>query len=100
MRFRLRMHEIIPREMANYRILDGRVSFIAPHLFEVSLCVKGAKKDDGWFCADVEFLFSVGGDPTGMQGEWASFISEIYCGLTSCRVSPETDWCIEATHYG
>lgn len=69
MRYRLRMHEIIPREMANYRVLDGRVSFIAPHLFEVSLCVKGAKKDDGWFCADVEFLFSVGGDPTGMQGE-------------------------------
>lgn len=68
MRYRLRMHELIPHEMRNYRISDGRVFFTVPKLFEVSLCVKGAKQDDGWFLVDVEFLFTVGGDVTGMQG--------------------------------
>lgn len=68
MRYRLRMHELIPREMCNYRIQDGRVFFVAPRLFEVSVCIKGASKDDGWFFVDVEFLFNVGGDVTGMQG--------------------------------
>ncbi|KAI0344782.1 MED14-domain-containing protein [Trametopsis cervina] len=67
MRYRLRMHELIPCEMDNYRIADGRVYFTAPKLFEVSLCVKGAKSDDGWFFVDVDFLFTVGGDATGMQ---------------------------------
>lgn len=69
MRYRLRMHELIPREMSQYRIADGRVHFIAPKLFEVSLCIKGAKKDEGWFFDDVEFLFHVSGDITGMQGQ-------------------------------
>lgn len=73
MRFRLRMHELIPREMSQYRIADGRVHFTAPGLFEASLCVKGAKKNDGWFFADVEFLFQVGGDDTGMQGSSAIY---------------------------
>lgn len=69
MRYRLRMHELIPCEMCSYRIADGRVFFTAPKLFEVSLCIKGAKQDDGWFFVDVDFLFTVGGDVTGMQGE-------------------------------
>ncbi|KAI0940563.1 hypothetical protein AcW1_003726 [Taiwanofungus camphoratus] len=66
-RFRLKMTEIIPPEMSRYRIADGRVYFFAPKLFEVSLCVRGAEKDDGWFFVNVEFLFTVGGDRTGMQ---------------------------------
>lgn len=70
MRYRLRMYELIPREMSQYRIVDGRAHFVAAKLFEVSLCVKGAKKDDGWFFVDVEFLFNVGGDVTGMQGTY------------------------------
>lgn len=49
-------------------IADGRSFFTAPHLFEASLCVRGAKKDDGWFFVDVEFLFTIGGDVTSMQG--------------------------------
>jgi mediator of RNA polymerase II transcription subunit 14 len=68
MRFRLRMHELIPREMSQYRTADGRVHFIAPKLFEASLCIKGATMEDGWFFDDVEFLFQVGGDVSGMQG--------------------------------
>ncbi|THG95558.1 hypothetical protein EW026_g6123 [Hermanssonia centrifuga] len=66
-RYRLRMNEIIPCEMANYRIADGRVHFVIPKLFEASMCLKGAQKDEGWFFVDIEFLFTVGGDPTGMQ---------------------------------
>ncbi|PCH43924.1 MED14-domain-containing protein [Wolfiporia cocos MD-104 SS10] len=66
-RFRLKMNEIIPPEMSNYRIADGRVYFTAPKLFEVSLCVKGAQKDEGWFFVNVEFLFAIGGDRSGTQ---------------------------------
>ncbi|KAI0072724.1 MED14-domain-containing protein [Panus rudis PR-1116 ss-1] len=67
MRYRLRMIDIIPLEMANYRIADGRVFFTVPSLFNASLCVRGAKTEDGWFFVDVEFLFNVGGDTTIMQ---------------------------------
>lgn len=85
-RYRLRMSEVIPMEMNRYRIGtvpvamnlsvkftsvfpgDGRVFFTAPRLFTTSLCLKGALPDDGWFFVDVEFLFNVGGDPTGMEG--------------------------------
>ena len=69
MRYRLRMQELIPHEMSRYRIREGRVFFTVAKLFEVSLCLKGAKPDDGWFFVDVEFLFTVGGDVTGMQGQ-------------------------------
>ncbi|OSD01314.1 MED14-domain-containing protein [Trametes coccinea BRFM310] len=67
MRYRLRTSEIVPWEMSQYRIADGRVVFTAPKLFEASLCLRGAGKNDGWFFVNVEFLFRVGGDQTGMQ---------------------------------
>ncbi|KAI0644574.1 MED14-domain-containing protein [Trametes meyenii] len=67
MRYRLRTSEIVPWEMSQYRIADGRVFFVAPRLFEASLCLRGAAKNDGWFFVNVEFLFKVGGDQTGMQ---------------------------------
>ncbi|KAI0829900.1 MED14-domain-containing protein [Trametes gibbosa] len=67
MRYRLRTSEIVPWEMSQYRIADGRVHFAAPKLFEASLCLRGAGKNDGWFFVDVSFLFTVGGDQTGMQ---------------------------------
>ncbi|TFY52257.1 hypothetical protein EVG20_g10628 [Dentipellis fragilis] len=66
-RYRLRMKEIIPPEMAHYRISDGRAFFTVPKLFETSLCLRGGDKDDGWFFVHVEFLFNVGGDLTGVQ---------------------------------
>lgn len=66
-RFRLRMTEIVPVEMSNYRILDGRAWFTVPNLFEASICLRGGNQDDGWFFVHVEFLFTVGGDRTGMQ---------------------------------
>ncbi|KAH8108107.1 mediator complex subunit MED14-domain-containing protein [Cristinia sonorae] len=66
-RYRLRMSEMVPLEMSRYRIADGRAFFTASELFTASLCLRGAKADDGWFFVDVEFLFNVGGDPTGME---------------------------------
>ncbi|TFK53984.1 MED14-domain-containing protein [Heliocybe sulcata] len=72
-RYRLRMSEVIPIEMSRYitsiEFLPerGRVRFTAPKLFETSLCLSGAGKEDGWFFVDVEFFFKVGGDKTGMQ---------------------------------
>ncbi|KAI6128239.1 mediator complex subunit MED14-domain-containing protein [Pisolithus croceorrhizus] len=64
-RYRLRMTEIIPVEMSQHRIADGRVHFNVPKLFETSLCLRGGEKDDEWFFVSVKFLFKVGGDATG-----------------------------------
>ncbi|KAH7889201.1 mediator complex subunit MED14-domain-containing protein [Phlebopus sp. FC_14] len=64
-RYRLRMTEIIPVEMSQHRIAGGRVHFTVPNLFETSICLRGAKMDDGWFFVSVKFLFTVGGDMTG-----------------------------------
>lgn len=47
---------------------DGRVYFMVPHLFEMSLCLRGADFDDGWFFVHVEFLIEVGGDVATLQG--------------------------------
>lgn len=47
---------------------DGRIHFTVPKLFNASLCLRGADKDDGWFFVSVEFLINVGGDLTGLQG--------------------------------
>jgi mediator of RNA polymerase II transcription subunit 14 len=84
-RYRLRMTEIIPVEMSQYRICefkdshhitlfyihllaDGRVHFTVPKLFSASLCLRGSSKDDGWFFVHVEFLINISGDLTGLQG--------------------------------
>ncbi|KAM6502426.1 Mediator complex subunit MED14 domain containing protein [Amanita muscaria] len=67
MRYRLRMSEIIPIEMARHRIEGGRVCFIVPKLFETSICLRGAEKTDGWFFVHVEFLIKIGGDLTSLQ---------------------------------
>ncbi|KAJ6602180.1 mediator complex subunit MED14-domain-containing protein [Mycena sp. CBHHK59/15] len=66
-RYRLRLQEIIPVEMAQHRIAGGRVYFTVPKLFETSLCLGGGLKEDGWFFVHVEFLITVGGDLTGIQ---------------------------------
>ncbi|KAH0826875.1 mediator complex subunit MED14-domain-containing protein [Lanmaoa asiatica] len=65
MRYRLRMTEIIPVEMSQHRIAGGRVHFTVPGLFETTVCMRGAEKDDGWFFVNVKFLISVGGDMSG-----------------------------------
>ena len=67
-RFRLRMKEVIPNEMAQYRVEDGRAHFTVPNLFETSISLRGAQEEDGWFFSHVEFLHNVGGDLTEVQG--------------------------------
>ncbi|KAJ7209599.1 mediator complex subunit MED14-domain-containing protein [Mycena pura] len=85
-RYRLRMHEIIPVEMAQHRIADGRVYFAVPNLFETSLCLRGGLKDDGWFFAHVEFLITVGGDLTGIQE-----FPRIPTGIMKRHIADEAD---------
>ena len=67
-RYRLRMWELVPVEMGVGRIENGRVYFRVPGLFEASLCVRGAGREEGWFFVHVEFLLTIGGDLTGMEG--------------------------------
>ncbi|KAH7915167.1 mediator complex subunit MED14-domain-containing protein [Hygrophoropsis aurantiaca] len=64
-RYRLRMYEIIPVEMSQHYIANGRVHFTVPKLFKASVCLRGTEKDDGWFFVGVRFLITVGGDVTG-----------------------------------
>ena len=74
-RYRLRMDEVVPVEMVSYTVHDGRVFFTAPKLFEASLFLGGSQRDDGWFFANVRFLFTIGGDLTGVQGTCQSLRS-------------------------
>jgi mediator of RNA polymerase II transcription subunit 14 len=54
--------------MSNYTIWDGRVTFVAPHLFKTTLSLRGALEDDGWIFLHVEFLFDIGGGVMSLQG--------------------------------
>ncbi|KAF8909892.1 MED14-domain-containing protein [Mucidula mucida] len=65
MRYRLRLSEIIPIEMSEYKIANGRVVFTVPKLFQVTLCASGSEKTDGWFFVHAEFLITAGA--TGIQ---------------------------------
>ncbi|KAJ7128933.1 mediator complex subunit MED14-domain-containing protein [Mycena crocata] len=85
-RYRLRLHEIIPVEMAQHRIADGRVYFTVPNLFETSLCLRGGLKEDGWFFVHVEFLITVGGDLTGIQD-----FPRIPAGFMKRHITDEAD---------
>ncbi|KAF8256603.1 mediator complex subunit MED14-domain-containing protein [Lactarius quietus] len=57
-----------PPRLTDDKLGDGRAWFTVPNLFEASVCLRGGNQDDGWFFVHVEFLFTVGGDRTGMQG--------------------------------
>ncbi|KZT40826.1 MED14-domain-containing protein [Sistotremastrum suecicum HHB10207 ss-3] len=65
--YRLCTSEIVPVEMSSYKISRGRVVFTCSKLFEVSICLRGALPDDGWFFVNVEFLINVAGDVTASQ---------------------------------
>ncbi|GLB37299.1 putative MED14-domain-containing protein [Lyophyllum shimeji] len=85
-RYRLAVSELIPVEMSQYRIADGRVYFTVPKLFETSLCLRGAQKDEGWFFVDVEFLITIGGDLTGFQE-----FPRIPTGIMQRHITDEAD---------
>lgn len=54
----------------------GRVWFTAPGLFECSLSLTGTRDHEGWFFGHMTFLFTIGGDATGTQGQRRS---PVYC---------------------
>ena len=60
------------------RPVDGRAWFTVPDLFETSICLRGGNQDDGWFFVHVEFLFTVGGDRTGMQGPYSCHLPRYF----------------------
>jgi mediator of RNA polymerase II transcription subunit 14 len=62
-------------------LADGRVYFTASKLFEVSLCLRGAQKGDGWFFVGVEFSINIGGGLTGLQGGLTQFTPEYIAAL-------------------
>ncbi len=66
------------RVLTTRRTVDGRVWFTVPSLFETSICLRGGNQDDGWFFVHVEFLFTVGGDRTGMQGLYSYYLSYVF----------------------
>ncbi|KAJ3571005.1 hypothetical protein NP233_g4045 [Leucocoprinus birnbaumii] len=91
-RYRLRMSEIIPVEMVQYRIADGRVYFTVPNVFETSLCLSGVGPDDGWFFVNVEFLIEVGEFPripTGILKRHITEEADSRLGLYVQRPEPE-----------
>ncbi|CDZ98251.1 Thyroid hormone receptor-associated coactivator complex component (TRAP170) [Phaffia rhodozyma] len=78
--YRLKAIEVVPIQMKNYRIADGRVYFTCPGSFQASFCLLGAQlpleidsdeqrfiknelgKNGGeWYPLDLEFSFGVGG---------------------------------------
>ncbi|KAG6821038.1 hypothetical protein H0H93_007928 [Arthromyces matolae] len=65
---------------------DGRVYFAVPKLFEASLCLRGAQKDDGWFFVHVEFLINIGGDLAGLQD-----FPRIPAGMMKRHITDEAD---------
>ncbi|KAF5386160.1 hypothetical protein D9615_002363 [Tricholomella constricta] len=85
-RYRLRVFELVPVEMSQYRIVNGRVYFTVPTLFEASLCLRGAQKDEGWFFVHVEFLINIGGDLTGLQE-----FPRIPAGVMKRHITDEAD---------
>ncbi|KNZ77769.1 Mediator of RNA polymerase II transcription subunit 14 [Termitomyces sp. J132] len=88
-RYRLRVSEVVPVEMSQYRIADGRVYFTVPKLFEVSLCLRGAQQDDGWFFVHVMFLINIRGGLTGLQGE--SHFPRTPTGIMKRHITDEAD---------
>jgi hypothetical protein len=56
------------RDFSTPHRYSGPVKCSTP-LTEVSLCLGGAQKEDGWFFVGVEFPINIGGGLTDLQGE-------------------------------
>jgi hypothetical protein len=115
-RFRLRVREIIPVEMSQYRIRacwkccclclcidmfadDGRAFFTVPNSFETSISLTGAGKEDGWFFVHAEFLHNVGGDLVSSQGALPVQSHLAGMTLTTTRVSSPTERSHQTKHH-
>jgi hypothetical protein len=66
----------------------GRVFFTVPNLFEASLSLRGALPNDGWFFGHTTFLFTIGGDRTGLQGTCMLGASDV--DLHGIQMYPQT----------
>ncbi|CAD6893912.1 unnamed protein product [Tilletia controversa] len=60
-RLRLSCHDILPLQMSDYRIADGRAHFDVPNLFEASLTVDGPFPSGRWYLLTIKFHFRVTG---------------------------------------
>jgi mediator of RNA polymerase II transcription subunit 14 len=85
-RFKLRVTEIVPAEMSQYRIESGRVHFRIPQLFETSLTLNGSSEYDCWLFIHVEFLCLAGGASATLQG--TSYRLSSFLQLESCTDFP------------
>lgn len=55
---RLALHDQVPSPLRNYRVHDGRVTFIVPGEFELDLSVAEQAESSQFFFVDIRFLFS------------------------------------------
>lgn len=55
---RLTLHDQVPGPLQNYRVHDGRVTFIVPGEFELDLSVAKQAESSQFFFVDIRFLFS------------------------------------------
>jgi len=60
-RLRLSCHDVVPLQMSDYRIADGRAHFNVPHLFQASLTCDGPFPLGRWYLLTVRFNFRVTG---------------------------------------
>jgi hypothetical protein len=58
---RLATVEVVPLQMSDYSIADGRASFFVSKLFEARLTLSGADETDRWYLLDVLFDFRITG---------------------------------------
>ncbi|KAG8891219.1 mediator complex subunit, partial [Tulasnella sp. 403] len=70
--YRLRLHEIVPVPMSQYRVCDGRAWFAAPGLFEVALTVTGPEETDYWYALDMKFLVEADGNDADAVADFPS----------------------------
>ncbi|CAG8588413.1 1152_t:CDS:10 [Paraglomus brasilianum] len=53
---RLMTEEVVPPAMKRYRVHDGRVTFVVPDEFQVSLTLGSPEKDSHWHIVDVKIF--------------------------------------------
>lgn len=87
-KIRLALHDKVPGPLRNYRVHDGRVTFIVSGEFELDLSVAEQVESSQFFFVDIRFLFSPSSPiPQGrLRNELDARINGILCndGLSGC----------------
>lgn len=78
---RLSLHDQVPGPLRNYRVHDGRVTFVVPGEFELDLSVAEQAKTSQFFFVDIRFLFFPSSPiPKGrLFNELDAKVNEILC---------------------